>query len=91
MRGGKLTARRAQLAISLLAAWQEERRHGAVVKRLAEVAARGGPAAVEQAALGLTDVAGMFLELYADCAGVSLDTALEEAAVALRDPDMADA
>ena len=28
----------------------------------------------------------MFAELYADCAGASLDVVLTEAAVALRDP-----
>jgi hypothetical protein len=47
---------------------------------------------VEQAALALSDIAGMFIELYADCAGTSLDTVFEEAAAALKDfddPDMA--
>jgi len=78
-----------------MAAWQgacDELCQDAVAQRLAEVAAEGGPAAVEQAALGLADVAGMFAELYADGAGASLDAVLEEAAAALRDsddPDMA--
>jgi hypothetical protein len=93
MASGK--AQSLQDAISLMAAWREafdERRQDAVARRLAELAAEGGPAAVEQAALGLTDIAGMFLELYADCADTSLDTVLEEAAAALKDfddPDMA--
>ena len=53
------------------------------------MAARDGPAAVDQAALGLTEVAGMLLELYADCAGTPLDTALEQVALAVRDdPDV---
>jgi hypothetical protein len=93
MATGKAQGR--QDAISLMAAWRgacDELRRDAVALRLAEVAAEGGPAAVEQAALGLSDVAGMFIELYADSAGASLDTVLEEAAAALRDsgdPDMA--
>jgi hypothetical protein len=77
-----------QEAISLMAAWLracDELRHDAVALGLAEVAAEGGPAAVEQAALGLADIAGMFMELYADSAGTSLQTVLEEAAAALRD------
>ena len=93
MASGKAQGREA--AISLMAAWQgacDELRQDAVAQRLAEVAAEGGTAAVEQAALGLADVAGMFAELYADGAGASLGTVLEEAAAALRDsddPDMA--
>jgi hypothetical protein len=77
------------IAISLLAAWRaahSEHRQAAVAQRLAEVGTRGGPAAVEQAVLGLADVAGMFIELYADCAGTSLDAVIEEA-VALRGSD----
>ena len=82
-----------QDAISLMAAWLgpcEELRHDAVAHRLTEVAAEGGPAAVEHAALCLVDVAGMFAELYADCAGTSFDTVLKEAAVALRNSDDSD-
>jgi hypothetical protein len=88
MASGKAQGREA--AIRLMAAWQgacDELRQDAVAQRLAEVAAEGGPAAVEQAALGLADVAGMFAELYADGAGASLGTVLDEAAAALRDSD----
>jgi hypothetical protein len=80
--GGTDDAQRWQIAISLVAAWREfsdQRRAEAVAERLAAVAVEGGPAAVEQAALGLTDVAGMFMELYADCAGRSLDSVLADA------------
>ncbi len=77
-------------AIALLAIWlgtHQELRHDAVAHELAELAAEDGPAAVKQAALRLVDVAGMFAELYADCAGTSLDTVLREAAEAFRDAD----
>jgi hypothetical protein len=77
------------MAISLVAAWRGtgvQRGRDAVAQRLAEMAAEGGPGAVEQAALGLADVAGMLVELYADCAGTSPDDMLEEVA-ALRDSD----
>jgi len=90
MPNGNAEAERRQIAISLLAAWRAAREDGrddVVAQRLAAVAAEGGLTAVEQAALGLTDVAGMLLELYADCAGTSLDAVLEEAAAALRDSD----
>jgi hypothetical protein len=53
----------------------------AVAQRLAEIAAEGGPAAVEQAALGLTDVAGMFLEICADRMDASPDAVLQQAAL----------
>ncbi len=69
--------------MSLVAAWREtsdKGRHDAVERKLAELAAEGGPAAVEQAILGLTDVAGMFIELYADSAGTSLGSVLQDAA-----------
>jgi hypothetical protein len=56
-----------------------------VTQVLAEIAAEGGPAAVEQAALGLTDVAGMLLELYADRTDASPDQVLQEAATLLAD------
>ena len=52
---------------------------------LAEIAAEGGPAAIDQAALGLTDVAGMLLELYADRTGASPDQVLQEAATLMAD------
>ena len=52
---------------------------------LAEIAAEDGPAAIEQAALGLTDVAGMLLELYADRADTSPDQVLQEAATLMAD------
>jgi hypothetical protein len=52
---------------------------------LAEIAAEGGPAAVEQAALGLTDAAGMLLELYADRTDASPDQVLQEAATLMAD------
>jgi hypothetical protein len=92
---GRGKAQGRQDAISIMEAWRgacDELRQDAVALKLAEVAAAGGPAAVEQAALGLSDLAGMFIELYADRAGESLDTVLGEAAAALRDsddPDMA--
>ena len=89
MTGKKAESQKWQLAISLLSTWRREHRLSAVAKRLAEVAARDGPAAVEQAALGLTEVAGMLLEVYADYAGTPLDSALEEVAAALKaDPDI---
>jgi hypothetical protein len=74
-----------------VAAWREFsglRRAEAVAGRLAAVVVEGGPSAVEQAALGLVDVAGMFMELYADCAGRSLDRILTDAA-AVTEPDAA--
>ena len=82
-------------AISIMEAWRGaciELRQDAVALRLAQVAEEGGPAAVEQAAMGLSDIAGMFIELYADRAGEPLRTVLGEAAAALMesdDPDMA--
>jgi hypothetical protein len=78
------------MAISLLAVWRAARDDGrddVVARRLAAVASEGGLTAVEKAALGPADVAGMLLELYADCAGTSLDAVLEEAAAALADSE----
>jgi hypothetical protein len=72
-----------QDAIRLMVAWREahaELRRDAVALKLAELAARGGAAAAEQAALSLSDVAGMFAELYADSSGRTVDAVLEEAA-----------
>jgi hypothetical protein len=80
-------AHRGQLAFSLLTTWQIEHREDALVRKLDEVAADGGTNAIAQAAIGLTEVAGMFLELYAESAGVPIDTAFREATVAFRDPD----
>jgi hypothetical protein len=77
-----------QLAVALLATQRrpgEAGPHAAAAQRLAKIAAEGGVAAVEQAALGLTTLAGMLLELYADLAGESADEVLEEAAALLSD------
>ena len=76
------------LAISLIVAWRgngSRRPQSAVAQRLAEMVAEGGAAAVEQAALGLTDVAGMLLELYADHAGASPDDVLQDVATLMRE------
>jgi hypothetical protein len=71
-----------QLAVSLIAAWRGPGECGdsAVAQRLAEVAAEGGATAVEQAVAGLTALGNMLLELYADCAGSSGDSILQDAA-----------
>ncbi|MFY9928313.1 MAG: hypothetical protein WAK82_09950 [Streptosporangiaceae bacterium] len=76
------------MAISLLAVWRATdkahwRPNGA--QRIAEIAAAGGPAAVEQAALGLAEFAGMFLEMYAKRMNASPDEVLQYA-VALAMP-----
>jgi len=76
------------LAINLIAAWRGTggvHRQTLVAQRLIELADEGGAAAVERAALGLTDVAGTLLELYARCAGASPGDVLEEVAGLLRD------
>ena len=73
-----------RLALRLIAAWRETdgmRRQDAFAQRLAEVAAEdGGAAAVERAVLGLTALSNMFIELYADSAGSSVDAVLHDAA-----------
>jgi hypothetical protein len=72
-----------KLAIALLATQRRPGNagpHAAAAQRLAEIAAEGGTAAVGQSALGLTALAGMLLELYAEVAGQSADEVLEEAA-----------
>lgn len=72
------------LAISLLTAWRAiDKAHWRpkVAQRLAEIAAEGGPAAVEQAALGLTEIAGMYLEMYANRMNASPDEVLKHAVV----------
>ena len=76
------------LAITLITVWRgttDWDPRTAVAQMLAEIAAEGGPAAVEQAALGLTDVAGMLLELYADRTDASPDQVLQEVATLMAD------
>lgn len=76
------------LAITLITLWRganDKDRRTAVAQMLAAIAEEGGPAAVEQAALGLTDVAGMLLELYADRTDASPDQVLQEAATLVAD------
>jgi hypothetical protein len=76
------------LAVNLIAAWRGTggaHRQALVAQRLIELADESGAAAVERAALGLTDIAGTLLELYARCAGASPDDILEEVAVLIRD------
>ena len=76
------------LAITLITVWRganDKDRRTAAAQMLAAIAAEGGPSAVEQAALGLTDVAGMLLELYADRADASPDQVLQEAATLMAD------
>ena len=70
------------LAISLLIVWRAtDKAHWRpkAAQRLAEIAAEGGPAAVEQAALGLTEIAGMYLEMYANRMNASPDEVLQYA------------
>lgn len=74
-----------QLAISLITAWRSNGgdRH-ALAARLADAAGQGreavaGQAAAERAVDGLTTVADIFIELYADRLGVSPDDALQDA------------
>ncbi|MGH3201924.1 MAG: hypothetical protein ACRDOA_18370 [Streptosporangiaceae bacterium] len=71
-----------QLAVGLIRAWRGagEQADGAVAQRLAEAAAAGGPATVEQAVSGLVALGNMFLELYADRAGLSIERVLWDAA-----------
>ena len=72
-----------QLALELIAARREAvdaRRQDAFTHRLAELTAEGGAAAVEHAVLGLTALGNMFVELYADSAGRSVDAILQDAA-----------
>jgi hypothetical protein len=70
-----------QLATDLIEAWrgaEAGRAQDAVAQRLTEAADRG--AAPEQAVFGLTALANMFAELYADCACSSVEVVLLEAA-----------
>ena len=71
-----------QLAIGLIKAWRRagERADGAVAQKLDEVAAEGGAATVEQAVIGLVALGNMFLGLYADRAGLSIERVLWDAA-----------
>ena len=71
--------------ITRLRGANDQDRRTAVAQMLAAIAAEGGPAAVEQAALGLTDVAGMLVELYADHMDASPDQVLQEAATLMAD------
>jgi hypothetical protein len=76
------------LAITLITVWRganDRDRRTAVMQMLAAIAAEDGPATVEQAALGLTDVAGMLLELYADRTNASPDQVLQQAATLMAD------
>jgi hypothetical protein len=78
-----------QLAISVMAAWRAAGgdRH-AVSERLAEAADTNGEAAAEQAAVGLANVAGMFIELYADRLGMSPDVVLSDVSTLSRDRNL---
>jgi hypothetical protein len=71
-----------ELAIGLIEAWRGsgEGADGAFAQKLAEAAAEGGTATVEQAVTGLVALSNMFLELYADSAGLSIERVLWEAA-----------
>jgi hypothetical protein len=72
-----------KLAIGLIRTWRGagERADGAVAQKLAEVAAEGGAASVEQAVTALVALGNMLIELYADSAGLSIERVLWEAAV----------
>ena len=76
------------LALNLIAAWRgtgDVHRQALVAQRLVEMAEEGGVAAVERAALGLTDVAGTLLELYAAAIGALPGDVLTEVATVLCD------
>jgi hypothetical protein len=68
-------------AIGLIKAWRAagERGDGAVAQKLAEVTAEGGAATAEQVVTGLVALGNMFLELYADSAGLPIERVLWEA------------
>jgi hypothetical protein len=88
MAEGGAEARRLRTAIGLIEAYRATgngRRRSAVAPGLAEPG-KGGPEAAEQAMHGLTALCNMFVELYADCAGLPVDVVLREAAAALGDP-----
>ena len=71
-----------QLAVGLIRTWREagERADGAVAQKLADVAAEGGAATVEQAMTALVALSNMLIELYADSAGLSIERVLWDAA-----------
>jgi hypothetical protein len=84
MAGDEAGSRRWQAAVDLIAVWwttREESRPAVLARRLAELTAGGSSLTVEETALALADVAGMFAELYADRMGVPLDEILAEAAL----------
>lgn len=90
---GSADEERWQAAMMLLATWRrahEELRHDAVAHHLDQIAAAGGPDAVTQAACGLADIAGMFIELYADSTGLPVGTVFDEAAALMDTDDAAD-
>jgi hypothetical protein len=70
-----------QLALGLIVVWRRtgDARKGAVARALDEAAERD-PTAAEQAVIGLTALSNMFMELYADCAGYSVDSVIRDAA-----------
>jgi len=77
-----------QLALGLIAAGRaasDARRRRAVARQFAE-AAKSDASTVEQAVRGLTALGNMFLELYADCSGYSVDSIIRDV-VALRHDD----
>ncbi len=72
-----------RLALDLLEAWRGTAgacREAAVTRRLADLAAHGGPATVEQIVVALTALADTFLELYADTAATPVGWILRETA-----------
>jgi hypothetical protein len=70
------------LAVGLIRAWRGsgEGADGAVAQKLAEMASEGGAATVEQAVTALVALGNMFIELYADSAGLPIERVLWEAA-----------
>lgn len=79
--GVEVTSHR--LGLDLLEAWRGAagaRRPAAVKRRLADQAASGSPATVEQIVVALTALADMFLELYADTAATPVSWILRETA-----------
>ena len=77
-----------QLALGLIVAWRaasDPWRRSAVAQLLAE-AAKGDASTAEQSVLGLTALANMFLELYADCSGYPIDSIIRDV-LALRHDD----
>ena len=80
-RGVEVTSHR--FALDLLEAWRGADgvcRPAAVTGRLADLAACGSPATVEQIVVSLTALADTFLELYADSAAAPVGRVLRETA-----------